>query len=98
MSYANVLTNSSLVSTLTVSELTVKGSQKSGSGNLNGTTPVVVPSAGILASDCVFLTPLGSTPALSLPLSITIQAGVSFTVVASVADARAFNYVVISTV
>ena len=98
MSYANVLTNSSLVSSLTVSDLTATGSTRSGSGALNGATPVVVACLSIKASDVVLLVPLGATPALSLPLAITIQAGVSFTVVATVADARAFNYVVISTV
>lgn len=98
MSYANVLTNSSLVSTLTVSELTVKGSSRSGSGQLNGTTPVDVAVPSILATDVVLITALGAVPANSLPLGITITAGTRFSVVAAVADARLFNWAIVSTV
>jgi hypothetical protein len=50
----------------------------------------------IKASDVVLLTPLGATA--NAILSITITAGTGFSVVSSVADARFYNYVVISTV
>lgn len=98
MSYANVLTNSSLVSTLTVSELTVKGSSRSGSGVLNATTPVVIAVPNILATDCILLTPIGANPAGATPLVFAVVAGTSFSVVSVAADTRPFNWLVISTV
>ena len=98
MSYANVLANSSLVSTLTVSELTVKGLSRSGSGVMNGATPVVVAVPSILASDCILITPVGANPASALPLVIAIVAGTSFSVASVAGDARPFNWCIISTV
>ena len=98
MSYANVLTNSSLVSSLTVSELTVKGSSRSGSGQLNGATAVDVAVPSILATDCILLTPIGANPASALPLVFAITAGTGFSVASVAADTRPFNWVVISTV
>ena len=98
MSYANVLANSSLVSTLTVSELTVKGLSRAGSSTLTGTVAVAIAVPSITSNDVVIITPNGATPASSLPLGIVITAGTGFTVVASVADTRPFNWCIISTV
>jgi len=98
MSYANVLTNSSLVSSLVVSDLTLKGSTRSGSGVFNGATPVVKACLSIKASDVVLITPIGANPATPLPLVITITAGVEFSVASVALDTRPFNWVVISTV
>lgn len=98
MSYANVLTNSSLVSSLVVSDLTMKGSTRSGSGVMNGATPVVVACLSIKATDSILLTPIGANPATPLPLVFAIVAGASFSVASVAGDVRPFNYVVISTV
>lgn len=98
MSYANVLANSSLVSTLTVSELTVKGGARAGSGTLNGATPVVVACPTILATDCILITPIGANPASALPLVIAVVAGTSFSVASVATDTRPFNWCIISTV
>jgi hypothetical protein len=96
MSYANVLTNSSLVSSLTVSELTVKGQSRSGSNVLTADTAKDIAVPNILATDVVLLCPIGTRATAVSVVSIT--AGTGFQVISAAGDTRAFNWVVISTV